>query len=37
MVIGKNEYYFSRLDSSDAYIFAIENFNANGIRPLPKR
>ncbi|MFP9119289.1 family 43 glycosylhydrolase [Flavobacterium sp. RNTU_13] len=33
MVYGKNEYYFSGLDRSDAYYFAIEAFNANGIGP----
>ena len=31
MVYGKNEYYFSGLDRSDAYYFTIEAFNANGI------
>jgi len=33
MVYGKNEYYFSGLDRSDAYYFQIEAFNANGIGP----
>lgn len=33
MVYGKNEYYFSGLDRTDAYYFAIEPFNANGIGP----
>ncbi|MFP9115924.1 family 43 glycosylhydrolase [Flavobacterium sp. RHBU_3] len=33
MVYGQNEYYFSGLDRSDAYYFAIEAFNANGIGP----
>ncbi len=33
MVYGKNEYYFSGLDRSDAYFFQIEAFNANGIGP----
>lgn len=31
MVYGKNEYYFSGLDRTDAYYFAIEAFNANGV------
>lgn len=34
MVYGKNEYYFSGLDRSDAYYFRIEAFNNNGIGPL---
>lgn len=34
MVYGKNEYYFSGLDRSDAYYFQIEAFNNNGIGPL---
>jgi hypothetical protein len=33
MVYGKNEYYFSGLDKSDAYYFQIEAFNAAGIGP----
>lgn len=33
MVYGKNEYYFSGLDRSDAYYFQIEAFNSNGIGP----
>jgi xylan 1,4-beta-xylosidase len=33
MVYGKNEYYFSGLDRSDAYYFQIEAFNNNGIGP----
>lgn len=33
MVYGKNEYYFSGLDRSDAYYFQIEAFNNNGISP----
>lgn len=33
MVYGKNEYYFSGLDRSDAYYFQIEAFNAVGIGP----
>jgi xylan 1,4-beta-xylosidase len=33
MVYGKNEYYFSGLDRTDAYYFAIEPFNANGTGP----
>lgn len=33
MVYGKNEYYFSGADRSDAYYFYIEAFNANGIGP----
>jgi xylan 1,4-beta-xylosidase len=33
MVYGKNEYYFSGLDRTDAYYFAIEPFNANGVGP----
>ncbi|MCW4467686.1 family 43 glycosylhydrolase [Flavobacterium sp. MFBS3-15] len=33
MVYGKNEYYFSGLDRSDAYYFQIEAFNAGGIGP----
>ena len=33
IVYGKNEYYFSGLDRTDAYYFAIEPFNANGIGP----
>ncbi|PZR02611.1 MAG: xylosidase [Flavobacterium psychrophilum] len=33
MVYGKNEYYFSGLDRSDAYYFRIEAFNNNGIGP----
>jgi xylan 1,4-beta-xylosidase len=33
MVYGKNEYYFSGLDRSDAYYFSIEAFNNNGIGP----
>lgn len=31
MVYGKNEYYFTGADKSDAYYFQIEAFNANGI------
>lgn len=31
MVYGKNEYYFSGLDRTDAYYFSIEAFNANGV------
>ncbi len=31
MVYGKNEYYFTGVDKSDAYYFQIEAFNANGI------
>jgi len=30
MVYGKNEYYFSGADRTDAYYFQIEAFNANG-------
>ncbi|MFP5439118.1 MAG: family 43 glycosylhydrolase [Bacteroidia bacterium] len=33
MVYGKNEYYFSGLDRTDAYYFLIEAFNANGVGP----
>lgn len=33
MVYGKNEYYFTGLDRSDAYYFQIEAFNNNGIGP----
>jgi len=33
MIYGKNEYYFSGLDRSDAYYFQIEAFNNNGIGP----
>lgn len=33
MVYGKNEYYFSGLDKSDAYYFQVEAFNNNGIGP----
>lgn len=33
MVYGKNEYYFSGLDRTDAYYFQIEAFNNNGIGP----
>jgi len=33
MVYGKNEYYFSGLDRTDAYYFSIEAFNANGVGP----
>lgn len=33
MVYGKNEYYFSGADRSDAYYFQIEAFNNNGIGP----
>jgi hypothetical protein len=33
MVYGKNEYYFSGLDRSDAYYFQVEAFNNNGIGP----
>ena len=31
MLYGKNEYYFTGADKSDAYYFQIEAFNANGI------
>src|SRR5690606_21101553 len=31
MVYGKNEYYFSGMDRTDAYYFQIEAFNNNGI------
>ena len=31
MVYGKNEYYFSGADRTDAYYFQIEAFNAKGI------
>ncbi|MCB0472893.1 MAG: discoidin domain-containing protein [Flavobacteriaceae bacterium] len=31
MVYGKNEYYFTGADRSDAYYFQIEAFNNNGI------
>ncbi|ATL42652.1 discoidin domain-containing protein [Elizabethkingia sp. HX WHF] len=31
MVYGKNEYYFTGADKSDAYYFQIEAFNSNGI------
>ncbi|CAI9687617.1 discoidin domain-containing protein [Elizabethkingia anophelis] len=31
MVYGKNEYYFTGADKSDAYYFQLEAFNANGI------
>jgi len=31
MVYGKNEYYFTGADRTDAYYFQIEAFNANGI------
>jgi len=31
MVYGKNEYYFTGMDRTDAYYFKIEAFNANGI------
>ncbi|MBN2745828.1 MAG: family 43 glycosylhydrolase [Bacteroidales bacterium] len=31
MVYGKNEYYFSGMDSNDAYYFQIEAFNSSGI------
>lgn len=31
MVYGKNEYYFSGADRTDAYYFQIEAFNSNGI------
>jgi hypothetical protein len=31
MVYGKNEYYFTAMDRSDAYYFQIEAFNNNGI------
>ena len=31
MVYGKNEYYFTGMDRSDAYYFQIEAFNENGI------
>lgn len=36
MVYGKNEYYFSGLDRSDAYYFQIGAFNNNGIGPRSK-
>lgn len=31
MVYGKNEYYFTGADRTDAYYFQIEAFNANGM------
>jgi len=31
MVYGKNEYYFSGLDRSDACYFAVKPSNQNGI------
>lgn len=31
MVYGKNEYYFTGMDRTDAYYFQIEAFNNNGI------
>jgi len=31
MVYGKNEYYFTGMDSADSYYFQIEAFNNNGI------
>jgi xylan 1,4-beta-xylosidase len=31
MVYGKNEYFFTGADRTDAYYFQIEAFNANGI------
>lgn len=34
MVYGKNEYYFTGMDRTDAYYFAIEAFNAAGISEM---
>lgn len=31
MVYGKNDYFFTAMDRTDAYYFQIESFNANGI------
>ena len=31
MVYGKNEYFFTGADRTDAYYFQIEAFNSNGI------
>lgn len=31
MVYGKNDYYFTGMDATDAYYFQIEAFNNNGI------
>jgi hypothetical protein len=31
MVYGKNEYFFTGADRTDAYYFQIEAFNANGM------
>ncbi len=33
MVYGKNEYFFTGMDRTDAYYFQIEAFNTNGISP----
>lgn len=33
MVYGKNEYFFTGMDRTDAYYFQIEAFNNNGISP----
>lgn len=33
MVYGKNEYFFTGMDRTDAYYFQIEAFNSNGISP----
>lgn len=33
MVYGKNEYFFTGMDRTDAYYFQIEAFNNNGIGP----
>ena len=31
MIYGKNEYYFTAMDSNKPYYFQIEAFNENGI------
>ena len=31
MVYGKNDYFFTGMDRTDAYYFQIEAFNSNGI------
>ena len=36
MVYGKNEYFFTGADRTDAYYFQIEAFNANGISERTK-
>ena len=33
MVYGKNEYFFTGMDRTDAYYFQVEAFNSNGISP----